>query len=108
MSDAATDRGLSRKHILASIARSLRRIGTDYIDLYIVHAFDPETPIGETMETLDGLVRAGKVRYLGASTIYAWQFALINIPPRPNPSPTLPTIHCHSTPLHPPPEPPQN
>src|SRR5258708_9106775 len=64
MSDAANDRGLSRKHILASIDRSLRRIGTDYLDLYIVHAFDPETPIEETMATLDVLVPPGKVPYL--------------------------------------------
>jgi aryl-alcohol dehydrogenase-like predicted oxidoreductase len=82
MSDAANDRGLSRKHILASIDRSLKRIGTDYVDLYIIHAFDPETPIAETMETLDGIVRAGKVRYLGASTMYAWQFALMNMTAR--------------------------
>src|SRR5258708_9389350 len=84
MSDAPNDRGLSRKHIIASIDRSLRRIGTDYIDLYIVHAFDPETPIGETMETLYGLVRAAKERYLGASTMYAWQFALMNMTARQN------------------------
>jgi len=84
MSGAPNDRGLSRKHILGSIDRSLRRIGTDYVDLYIVHAFDPETPIEETMSTLDGLVRAGKVRYLGASTMYAWQFALMNMTARQN------------------------
>jgi 1-deoxyxylulose-5-phosphate synthase len=84
MSEAANDRGLSRKHILASIDRSLRRIGTDYVDLYIIHAFDPETPIAETMETLDGLVRAGKVRYLGASTMYAWQFSVMNMTARQN------------------------
>src|SRR5260370_42135002 len=84
MSDTPNDRGLSRKHILASIDRSLRRIGTDYLDLYIVHAFDPETPIEGTMETLDGLVRAGKLRYLGASTMYAWQFAMMNMTARQN------------------------
>src|SRR6185437_5609338 len=84
MSEAANDRGLSRKHILASIDRSLRRIGTDYVDLYIIHAFDPETPIAETMETLDGLVHAGKVRYLGASTMYAWQLSVMNMTARQN------------------------
>jgi 1-deoxyxylulose-5-phosphate synthase len=84
MSEAANDRGLSRKHIIASIDRSLKRIGTDYVDLYIIHAFDPETPVAETMETLDLLVRAGKVRYLGASTMYAWQFAQMNMTARQN------------------------
>ena len=78
MSDQANDRGLSRKHIAASIDRSLRQMGTDYIDLYVIHAFDPETPLGETMEALHDTVRAGKVRYLGASTMYAWQFAQMN------------------------------
>jgi len=78
MSKAPNDGGLSRKHILASIDRSLKRIGTDHVDLYIVHAFDPETPIEETMEALDTVVRSGKARYLGASTMYAWQFAEMN------------------------------
>ena len=78
MSDDPNDRGLSRKHILASIDRSLKRIGTNYVDLYIVHAFDPDTPIEETMEALDTVVRSGKARYIGASTMYAWQFALMN------------------------------
>jgi aryl-alcohol dehydrogenase-like predicted oxidoreductase len=78
MSDDPNDRGLSRKHIAASIDRSLRRIGTDYVDLYVVHAFDPETPVEETMQALNDAVRAGKVRYLGASTMYAWQFAKMN------------------------------
>ena len=78
MSDDPNDRGLSRKHIAASIDRSLRRIGTDYVDLYVVHAFDPETPVEETMQALNDMVRAGKVRYLGASTMYAWQFAKMN------------------------------
>lgn len=78
MSDDPDDRGLSRKHILASIDRSLRRIGTDYIDLYVIHAFDEATPVEETMQALHEVVQAGKVRYLGASTMYAWQFAKMN------------------------------
>ncbi len=78
MSKDANDRGLSRKHILASIDRSLRRMGTDYVDLYVIHAFDTETPLEETMEALHDIVRAGKVRYLGASTMYTWQFAQMN------------------------------
>ena len=69
------DRGLSRKHILHSIDASLARLGLDFVDLYQIHRFDLETPIEETLDTLDGLVRAGKVRYLGASTMAAWQFA---------------------------------
>jgi 1-deoxyxylulose-5-phosphate synthase len=78
MSDDPNDRGLSRKHILASIDRSLSRMGTDYVDLYVIHAFDPSTPVEETMEALNDTVRAGKVRYLGASTMYTWQFAKMN------------------------------
>ncbi len=78
MSDDPNDRGLSRKHIAASIDRSLARMGTDYVDLYVIHAFDADTPIEETMEALHDTVRAGKVRYLGASTMYAWQFAKMN------------------------------
>jgi aryl-alcohol dehydrogenase (NADP+) len=75
MSDDPNDRGLSRKHILDSIDRSLRRLGTDYVDLYQIHRYDPETPIEETMEALDDVVRAGKARYIGASSMYAWQFS---------------------------------
>jgi aryl-alcohol dehydrogenase-like predicted oxidoreductase len=78
MSDDPGDRGLSREHIATSIDRSLRRIGSDYVDLYVIHAFDPQTPVEETMEALHRTVRAGKVRYLGASTMYAWQFARMN------------------------------
>ena len=78
MSDDPNDRGLSAKHILASIDRSLSRMGTDYVDLYVVHAFDAVTPVEETMEALNDTVRAGKVRYLGASTMYTWQFAKLN------------------------------
>jgi len=68
-------RGLSRKHILEAVDASLRRLQMDYIDLYQTHRFDPETPIEETLSALDGLVRAGKVRYLGASSTDAWRFA---------------------------------
>jgi len=78
MSDDPNDRGLSRKHIAISIDRSLARMGTDYVDLYVIHAFDAGTPVEETMEALHDTVRAGKVRYLGASTMYAWQFAKMN------------------------------
>src|SRR3954465_15596919 len=75
MSDGPNDRGLSRKHILASIDASLRRLGTDHVDLYQIHRWDPHTPIEETMEALHNVVRAGKARYIGASSMYAWQFA---------------------------------
>jgi aryl-alcohol dehydrogenase-like predicted oxidoreductase len=78
MSSDPNDRGLSRKHIAASIDRSLARMGVDYVDLYVIHAFDADTPVEETMEALHETVRAGKVRYLGASTMYAWQFAKMN------------------------------
>ena len=71
----ANDRGLSRKHVMAAVDASLRRLGTDYVDLYQVHRWDEATPIEETMVALHDLVRAGKVRYLGASTMRAWQFA---------------------------------
>jgi len=66
-------RGLSRKAILSEVDKSLRRLGTDYIDLYIIHRFDYETPLEETLEALNDTVRAGKVRYLGASSMHAWQ-----------------------------------
>jgi len=69
------DRGLSRKHILSSINTSLKRLGTDYVDLYQIHRWDYETPIEETLEALNDVVRAGKTRYIGASAMYAWQFA---------------------------------
>jgi aryl-alcohol dehydrogenase-like predicted oxidoreductase len=75
MSDRPNDRGLSRKHIMASIDGSLRRLGTDHVDLYQIHRWDPETPIEETMEALHDVVRAGKARYIGASSMFAWQFA---------------------------------
>ena len=77
MSDDLADRGLSRQHLLASIDRSLTRLGTDHVDLYIIHAFDADTPVAETMETLHEIVKAGKARYLGASTMYACQYNLL-------------------------------
>ena len=67
--------GLSRKAILEQVDASLARLGTDYVDLYQIHRFDPHTPVEETMEALHDVVRAGKVRYLGASSMWAWQFA---------------------------------
>jgi len=67
--------GLSRKAIMAEIDHSLERLGTDYVDLYQIHRADPHTPVEETMEALHDLVKAGKVRYIGASSMYAWQFA---------------------------------
>jgi aryl-alcohol dehydrogenase-like predicted oxidoreductase len=75
MGSGPNDRGLSRAHILEAVDASLRRLGTDHIDLYQVHRWDPETPIEETMYTLHDIVRAGKVRYVGASLMRAWQFA---------------------------------
>ncbi|HYP07221.1 MAG TPA: aldo/keto reductase [Bryobacteraceae bacterium] len=75
MSDDPNDRGLSRKHIMHSIDNSLRRLKTDYVDLYQIHRFDYETPIEETLEALSDVVRAGKALYIGASSMYAWQFA---------------------------------
>jgi aryl-alcohol dehydrogenase-like predicted oxidoreductase len=68
-------RGLSRKHVMASIDASLERLGHDYVDLYQIHRWDPLTPIEETMEALHDVVKAGKARYVGASSMYAWQFA---------------------------------
>jgi aryl-alcohol dehydrogenase-like predicted oxidoreductase len=70
--------GLSRKHILDAVDASLKRLGTDYIDLYQIHRFDRNTPIEETMQALDDVVRAGKVRYIGASSMHAYQFAEMN------------------------------
>ena len=78
MSEDPNDRGLSRKHLLSAIDASLNRIGTDYVDIFMVHGWDPNTPAEETMETLNDIVRSGKARYLGASTMYAWQFAQMN------------------------------
>jgi aryl-alcohol dehydrogenase-like predicted oxidoreductase len=67
--------GLSRKAIMAEIDHSLRRLGTDYVDLYQIHRWDPEVPIEETLEALHDVVQAGKARYIGASSMWAWQFA---------------------------------
>ena len=75
MHDGPGGQGLSRKAILEQIDASLARLGTDYVDLYQIHRFDPETPVEETMEALHDVVKAGKVRYIGASSMYAWQFA---------------------------------
>jgi 1-deoxyxylulose-5-phosphate synthase len=75
MGSGPNDRGLSRKHVLAGIEGSLRRLGTDHVDLYQIHRWDDETPIEETMAALHDVVKAGKARYLGASSMYAWQFA---------------------------------
>ncbi|MFN8528464.1 MAG: aldo/keto reductase [Anaerolineae bacterium] len=74
MSDAPNGSGLSRKAILSEIDHSLKRLGTDYVDLYQIHRWDYETPIEETMEALNDVVRAGKARYIGASAMWAWQF----------------------------------
>jgi len=75
MSDKPNDRGLSRKHVMKQINDSLRRLRTDYVDLYQIHRWDDETPIEETLSTLTDLVHHGKVRYIGASSMWTWQFA---------------------------------
>jgi len=75
MHDGPNGRGLSRKAIMTEIDNSLRRLGTDYVDLYQIHRFDPATPVEETMEALHDVVKAGKARYIGASSMYAWQFS---------------------------------
>jgi len=75
MTPGPNGRGLSRKHILSAIDASLARLELDYVDLYQIHRFDPETPVEETMEALHDVVRAGKARYIGASSMFAWQFA---------------------------------
>ena len=75
MGDDPNQRGLSRKHIRHAIDDSLRRLGTDYVDLYQIHRFDPHTPMEETLEALNDVVRAGKALYIGASSMFAWQFA---------------------------------
>jgi len=75
MSDDPNDRGLSRKHVMHSIDNSLKRLGTDYVDLYQIHRFDYDTPIEETLEALTDVVKAGKALYIGASSMHAWQFA---------------------------------
>jgi aryl-alcohol dehydrogenase-like predicted oxidoreductase len=75
MHDGPNGQGLSRKAILAAIDASLTRLGTDYVDLYQIHRWDPKTPIEETLEALNDVVRSGKARYLGASSMWAWQFS---------------------------------
>jgi aryl-alcohol dehydrogenase (NADP+) len=75
MGDDPNQKGLSRKHIMHAIDDSLRRLGTDYVDLYQIHRFDYETPIEETLTALHDVVKAGKARYIGASSMFAWQFA---------------------------------
>ncbi|GAB3566146.1 aldo/keto reductase [Spirosoma luteolum] len=75
MGPGPNDRGLSRKHIMSAIDASLKRLGTDYVDLYQIHRWDNNTPIEETMEALHDVVKAGKARYIGASSMYSWQFA---------------------------------
>lgn len=75
MHEGPNGRGLSRKAIMTEIDHSLRRLGTDHVDLYQIHRFDPATPVEETMEALHDVVRAGKARYIGASSMYAWQFS---------------------------------
>ena len=75
MGDGPNDRGLSRKHVMSSIDASLRRLGTDYVDLYQIHRWDPETPIEETLAALNDVVQAGKALYIGGSSMAAWQFA---------------------------------
>src|ERR1700678_3839128 len=73
MGPSLNARGLSRKHVMEAIDASLRRLGTDYVDLYQIHRFDYETPVEETLIALNDLVRSGKVRYIGASAMFAWQ-----------------------------------
>lgn len=75
MGPGPNDKGLSRKHIMSAIDASLKRLGTDYVDLYQIHRWDTNTPIEETMEALHDVVKAGKARYIGASSMSAWQFA---------------------------------
>jgi 1-deoxyxylulose-5-phosphate synthase len=75
MSNAPNDGGLSRKHIMSSIDNSLRRLKTDYVDLYQIHRWDYDTPVEETLEALHDIVKAGKARYIGASSMFSWQFA---------------------------------
>ena len=75
MSDDVNDRGLSRKHIMQAIDNSLRRLGTDYVDLYYIHRWDYAVPIEETMEAMHDVVKAGKALYIGASSMFAWQFS---------------------------------
>lgn len=78
MSDDPNDQGLSRKHLFSAIDNSLKRIGTDHVDIFMVHSLDPTTPMEETMEALHDIVKSGKACYLGASTMYAWELSKMN------------------------------
>lgn len=78
MSDDPNDQGLSRKHLFSAIDNSLQRIGTDHVDIFMIHSLDPTTPFEETMEALHDIVKSGKARYLGASTMFAWQLSKLN------------------------------
>ena len=98
MGPGPNDAGLSRKHILSAIDASLKRLGTDYVDLYQIHRWDYETPIEETLEALNDVVRMGKARYIGASSMYAWQFAKALSPGRP---PWLGPLRVHAAALQP-------
>ena len=84
MHDGPGGSGLSRKAILEQLDESLRRLGTDYVDMYYIHRFDDQVPVEETMEALHDVVKAGKVRYLGASSMWAWQFAKMQHVAEPN------------------------
>src|SRR5713101_5494646 len=75
MGEGPNDKGLSRKHLFDAIDNSLRRLGVDHVDLYQIHRFDAQTPIEETLDALHDIVKAGKARYIGASSMFAWQFA---------------------------------
>ena len=99
MSKGPNGGGLSRKAIFTAIDASLRRLGTDYVDLYQIHRWDPATPIEETLEALHDLVKAGKARYLGASSMYAWQFAQ---GPASRPRESLDALREHAEFLQPP------
>jgi aryl-alcohol dehydrogenase-like predicted oxidoreductase len=90
-------RGLSRKHIMASIDASLERLQMDYVDLYQIHRFDPTTPVEETMAALHDVVKAGKARYIGASSMFAWQFAKLQAAARaagPGAGTEFVSMHC--------------
>jgi len=100
MSDDPNDQGLSRKHLFSAIDGSLDRLGTDYVDIFMVHAFDPTTPIEETMEALHDIVKSGKARYIGASTMFAWQFAEMNHVGRENGWTRFVNMQCQYTLLY--------
>ena len=95
MGQQPTQKGLSRKHSWRRSTPRLKRLGTDYVDLYIIHRFDPNTPVEETIEALDDVVRAGKALYLGASSMWAWQFMKMLACSAPAASP--PSSRCRTT-----------